>query len=65
MEHPDYSFEAHKNDISLVKLKKRITFSGRILPACLSVERDDLPSYQDLVVTGWGETEGVECDVFK
>lgn len=58
IEHPDFSFEEHKNDIGLIKTKQRITFNGKILPACLRIESNDLPWNQELMVTGWGRETG-------
>ncbi|XP_037050892.1 phenoloxidase-activating factor 1-like isoform X2 [Bradysia coprophila] len=64
--HEHFSFEARKNDIALIKLEKRITFSNRILPACLRTSSNDLPWNQELIVTGWGITEdGNLSDVLK
>lgn len=58
IQHEQFLFKEHKNDIAVVKLEQRITFSNKILPACLQTNRNDLHSSQELVVTGWGHTEG-------
>lgn len=47
-----------RGDIAVVKLDERITFSSEILPACLRNNQNDLPSTQELVMTGWEYSEG-------
>uniref|UniRef100_A0A182N6C5 Peptidase S1 domain-containing protein n=1 Tax=Anopheles dirus TaxID=7168 RepID=A0A182N6C5_9DIPT len=53
--HPNHSFTRPYNDIALVKLKHRITFTHHIRPACLwRTEERDKNQY---IATGFGHTE--------
>ncbi|KAJ6636985.1 Serine protease Hayan, partial [Pseudolycoriella hygida] len=52
--HPNFMFDTRKNDIGLVKVRERITFNMKILPACLRKDLNDLPQNKVLLVTGWG-----------
>ncbi|KAJ6648772.1 Venom protease [Pseudolycoriella hygida] len=56
--HENYSRITGQNDIALVKLQEQISFSRHILPACLSDDSTDLSSDVEVIVTGWGVTEG-------
>lgn len=57
IKHEGFVYEAFKNDIGLIKLPTEIEFSPFILPACLTPENDNLRSYDDLTVSGWGFTK--------
>ena len=52
--HPNYSFTASYNDIALIELDRKVSFSDNVQPACL-FSKDDVPS-SGLKVTGWGST---------
>lgn len=49
--HPDYKWKEKLNDIALVKLEKKLTWTDSIKPACLYTKTDE-PT--PLMVTGWG-----------
>lgn len=64
--HPNFNVHTFDNDIALVQLTDRVTFTDFILPVCLgdsaSIERDFFSSgdVQLGTVTGWGQlTESV------
>lgn len=42
------------NDISLIKLVRRIWFTDNILPACLQIDLRDVSSDIKVTVSGWG-----------
>ena len=56
--HPKYDEKTLRNDISLIKLEKRVDFSKTIAPICLAdnsmskINLDNVPA----VLTGWGST---------
>lgn len=52
--HPDYKKWEKLNDLALVKLNKRVTYTDYVHPACL-YDKDDDPL--GMVVTGWGDKE--------
>ncbi|KAJ3645845.1 hypothetical protein Zmor_023471 [Zophobas morio] len=49
--HNEYKWKEKFNDIALVKLEKKVTFTDSIRPACLYTKNDDP---ERLMVTGWG-----------
>ncbi|XP_068913732.1 venom protease-like isoform X2 [Tenebrio molitor] len=51
--HKKYNWTEKFNDIALVKLEKKVTFTDKIRPACLYTKNDDP---EKLIVTGWGAT---------
>ncbi|XP_031631877.1 serine/threonine-protein phosphatase 6 regulatory ankyrin repeat subunit C-like [Contarinia nasturtii] len=52
--HPRHSSITKQNDIALIRVKNKITFSSYIMPACLQTDLRDEPSDTKLIVTGWG-----------
>lgn len=52
--HDKYSRRTRSNDIALIKLKKPVTITKFVRPACL-YNKDDNPI--GVQVTGWGLTE--------
>lgn len=62
IQHPGWSDETLQNDIAIVKLSSNVTYSEKVLPACLPTDYVDkdlvsLLSTQDPVVVGWGATQ--------
>ncbi|RZC34813.1 serine protease persephone-like [Asbolus verrucosus] len=49
--HREYNWKEKFNDIALVRLQKKVTFTDFIRPACLYTKNDDP---QRLIVSGWG-----------
>ncbi|XP_044252710.1 serine protease persephone-like isoform X1 [Tribolium madens] len=49
--HKEYKWKEKFNDIALVKLERKVTFTESIRPACLYTRSDDP---ERLFVTGWG-----------
>ena len=64
--HPDFLYSTLANDISILTLTTRITFSSTASPVCLPAAPDgfgytypeDYPDYTGVTatVTGWGDT---------
>ncbi|XP_045478559.1 serine protease Hayan-like isoform X2 [Harmonia axyridis] len=52
--HPNYKKWEKLNDLALVELNERVTYTDYVHPACL-YDKDDDPV--GMVVTGWGDTE--------
>lgn len=65
--HPQFSASIHglKNDVALLKLSKRITYSNTVSPACLPTENADSLSNRTCVVTGWGSTVNQTTGLFR
>ncbi|XP_012228498.1 trypsin-1-like isoform X2 [Linepithema humile] len=53
--HPDYKPPVMYADIALVKLRRAITFTASIRPACLHQQYDVMPI--NASISGWGVTE--------
>lgn len=51
--HPQYSAFTLTNDLSLIKLSKKVDFTDRIRPAILPKSKDSFEG-QDVVASGWG-----------
>lgn len=51
--HPGYTPYSTNNDVSLIKLSKRVDFTNRIQPALLP-KTEDLFEQQDVIASGWG-----------
>lgn len=60
--HPSYNPPAMYADIALVKLKRTVTFSTLIKPACLYQLYDNVP--MKVWVSGWGVTEFGKFNVY-
>ena len=53
--HPDYDANGEtENDVALVKLDKKVTFSSRVLPVALAAQDDLFKPKSECWVTGWG-----------
>ncbi|XP_053203897.1 ovochymase-2-like isoform X2 [Panonychus citri] len=69
--HPNYSRRYHENDIGLIKLTNRVTYSSTVRPACLpspsSSPAVSGSKNQPLIVAGWGYMEqgGLASDVLR
>ena len=56
--HPNYDADTNDNDIAILKLKKPLTFTKDVQPACLP-DPSFSPEEGELgVVSGWGRTRG-------
>ncbi len=54
----NYNPQLISNDIALIRLKRRITYSSKVMPVCLPTS-DPSPVYnQRVVITGWGSITG-------
>nr|XP_046272464.1 tryptase-2-like [Scatophagus argus] len=55
--HPEYRAlgSGYVNDIALIKLKKKITFSKDVAPVSLSSVKDTFTSSSECWITGWGD----------
>ena len=51
--HPAYDKDTDDTDIALMKLKKKVTFTQRVRPACLS-DIFKTSGTTECYVTGWG-----------
>ncbi|XP_037045225.1 brachyurin-like [Bradysia coprophila] len=51
--HPGYTTFSTSNDVSLIKLSKKVEFTDRIQPALLP-KTEDLFEQQDVIASGWG-----------
>ena len=54
VKHEKYDTTTHANDIMLLQLKKKITYTDNVKPIC--VDSSVFPDYTMCVVTGWGRT---------
>lgn len=46
-----------RNDIALVKLKKKVSFSGQVSPATLPSSTDTFGPSSECWITGWGNVQ--------
>lgn len=46
------------HDITLMKLKTKLTFNDRIQPVCVATKDDDLKEGDIMYTTGWGRLSG-------
>lgn len=58
--HPQYNSTTHENDVAVIKLKKRLTFSKNIQPIELLLERTYTLELRYGTLTGYGVTQGSE-----
>ncbi|KAK7070345.1 Tryptase gamma [Halocaridina rubra] len=54
--HPEFSYQTLQNDIAILKLTQKVTFTDRIRPICLPNSEFDLKE-EEVIVTGWGKNE--------
>ncbi|XP_038565803.1 tryptase-2-like [Micropterus salmoides] len=56
VKHPDYQAlsRGYKNNIALIKLKKKITFSNKVTAVSLPTVDDTFGSFSECWITGWG-----------
>jgi hypothetical protein len=54
--HPDYSPSDFRNDVSVVRLARDVTFKEHIVPVCLPRYRADFVGDYAKVI-GWGRTQ--------
>ncbi|XP_043935039.1 chymotrypsinogen A-like [Protopterus annectens] len=54
--HPDWNIFTKNNDLTLLKLKTRVTITSRISPVCLAKSSQEFPGGMTCVTTGWGNT---------
>lgn len=59
--HPNQSSLTKRNDIALLRLKRTISFSDNVKPACLQTSLRDEPPNVKLIVTGWGIISGIDA----
>ena len=52
--HPDYDAKGNENDVALVKLDNKVTFSSRVSPVALAAQDDLFNPKSECWVTGWG-----------
>jgi len=52
--HEDYDEDTIANDVALIKLNEPISYSAHVMPVCL--DREDVPTGTDCIITGWGTT---------
>ncbi|XP_051822627.1 transmembrane protease serine 11D-like [Antechinus flavipes] len=52
--HPNYISATHENDIALVEMSNRITFTKSIHRICLPEANQNIPVGSSVYVTGWG-----------
>lgn len=55
--HPGYDSGNLKNDIALIKLQKRVSFSDFVKPICMPLQRtNENLTGQRFTISGWGKT---------
>ncbi|XP_053678103.1 serine protease persephone-like [Anopheles nili] len=60
--HPGYKKNLKYDDIALLEVVSPFKFDEVVQPACLTIDRNDLPTSTVLLVAGWGlTTKGDEC----
>eukprot|EP00095_Tigriopus_kingsejongensis_P008952 maker-scaffold199_size265817-snap-gene-1.56 protein:Tk08952 transcript:maker-scaffold199_size265817-snap-gene-1.56-mRNA-1 annotation:"chymotrypsin-like protein" len=69
-EHPDYRDNVLANDVALIKLPRKVTYSEKIMPICLPLrneEADDSVLGQFMITAGWGlvEAEGKDRKISR
>lgn len=52
--HPTYTTKNKYNDIGLVELVEKVTFTEFIKPVCLQVDPDLSHQRRKIIITGWG-----------
>ncbi|CAB3367878.1 Hypothetical predicted protein [Cloeon dipterum] len=56
--HPEFNRISLANDIALIELRTQVPFNWVMQPACLPAPKENQDALgQDLLVTGWGDTE--------
>lgn len=55
--HPEYKSPSSYNDIALLKLKNKLSFSTNIRPACLHTTKELTSSQKSLTAIGWGKVD--------
>ncbi len=63
--HPLYSSTTINNDIALLKLSSRVTFTPRISPVCLAPSTINILPGTRCFTTGWGQTETTSKSAVK
>ncbi|XP_023932761.1 trypsin-like [Lingula anatina] len=56
--HRKYNKRSLSNDVALIKLKNRVTFTDQISPVCLPTVNEELADGHYCETTGWGWTGG-------
>ncbi|KAL3290218.1 hypothetical protein HHI36_023577 [Cryptolaemus montrouzieri] len=59
--HPNYTFPQGYNDIALIKLRSKVTFTEYIRPACLYTSYSEPPP--QCIATGFGKEEFAAADI--
>jgi secreted trypsin-like serine protease len=54
--HSAYDTTSHVNDIAILKLAKKVTFSASVRPICIP-EEDQAYENRQATVVGWGATD--------
>lgn len=62
--HPDYRYPQKYNDIALLRLRRTVTFTKFIRPACLFTE-DSIPQQRKALAAGWGKTDYLATSTSK
>ena len=62
IKHPGYKSLIEEHDIALLQMTKAIRFTSNIQPAKLQMDLRDENRDVNLIVTGWGRTEGNCCN---
>lgn len=62
IKHPGYKSTIEEHDIALLQMTKAIRFTSNIQPAKLHMDLRDEHRDVNLIVTGWGRTEGNCCN---
>jgi len=64
--HPRYNRRTFDNDIAILRLKDRVSFTDYIRPVCLPSEYLPLDEGLPVIVSGWGKTEDTNrADLLK
>lgn len=58
-----YYSKDENDDIVILKLKKPLSFDDKIRAACLNLNDEKPKKFKNLVVSGWGRTNGNKTDI--
>lgn len=58
IKHEDYVKYLTYNDIALIEFTEDVSFNSLVYPACLPSTNEDLSPSIDLIIAGWGSTDG-------
>ncbi|CAK9290222.1 unnamed protein product [Gordionus sp. m RMFG-2023] len=65
IKHPNYYATTVKNDISIIKLERKVDYGDAIKPICLPSAEERVKDGYGCYVTGWGDTKNLSLPMFN